>query len=259
MTSPVWNNAVRAPVSSIQARVELAAVCRLIASEGFAPIGGARLAARDPERAGVYFVNPGGMLLDEIHASALIEVDADGNRCDSGRGEPDSGALELVLAALEARPEAAAAAQVATTAGNVVAALREGLLPITQTAFLFVGAIGSMNWDPDASRQCVRGSIAHALGTDARAVLVRGRGLLVCAETLAHTWKLLFFLNKCCQSQIEAMAVANATGRQLKTPSEGVIDHAVAQSRSFVAHPRFIADWPSYLDQLDSEDASFRE
>ena len=35
---------------------------------------------------------------------------------------------------------------------------------------------------------------------------MRGRGLLVCGDTLAQTWKLLFFLDKCCRSQVAAMA-----------------------------------------------------
>lgn len=252
-----WNDPVRPPDSTAQVRLELAAVCRLVAREGMAPIGAARFVARDPERGGTYLVNPGGLLLDEVSASKLIAVDRDGVRFDDGQPEPDSGALVLALAALEAKPEAVAAAQAATTAGSVVAALRDGLQPITQTAFMFHGATGALDWRADASNAAVRERVATEFAEN-HALLVRGRGLLVAGTTLAQTWKLLFFLDKCCRAQVKALAAARAAGKLLTVPAQGVIDHAVAQSRSFIGHPRFVADWPSFLDQLDREDPSFR-
>lgn len=248
---------VGAPATTMEARLELAAVCRLIAREGLAPIGAARFAARDPERPGVYLANPGGLLLEEISASKLIAVDRDAVRLSDGTPEPDSGALALVLAALEAKPNAVAAAQVATTAGCVVASLRDGLIPMTQTTFMFHGALGSHDWDPAVSADVLRKQIADEIA-ECRALLVRGRGLLLTGKTLAQTWKLLFFLDKCCRSQIKAMSAINGSGRSLTIPSTAVIDHAVMQSRAFIEHPRFVADWPSDLDQLDREDPSYR-
>ncbi len=252
-----WNDAIGAPSSLAEARLELAAVCRLVARERMAPIGAARFAARDPERAGVYLANPGGLLLEEISASKLIAVDRDGVRLDDGKPEPDSGALALVLAALEAKPDAVAAAQAATTAGCVVASLKDGLIPMTQTTFMFHGAIGTHDWDPAATHDVVRAQVASDIA-DGLALLVRRRGLLVTGKTLAQTWKLLFFLDKCCRSQIDAMAAVNGSGRSLTLPTNPVIDHAVGQSRAFIQHARFVADWPSYLDQLDREDPSYR-
>lgn len=258
MTDLLWNDTARPPGTAAQARLELAAICRLIAREGLAPIGAARVATRDPDRPGVYFANPGGLLLEEVSASQLIEIDRDGNRLDDGASEPDAGALALVLAALEAKPDAVAAVQVATSAGCVVASLQDGLLPITQTAFMFHGAIGTHDWDPTATHDVLRERIAAEI-LQCRALLVRGRGLLVAGETLAQTWKLLFFLDKCCRSQISAMAAANASGKPLTMPSKSVIDHAVTQSHTFVRHSRFVADWPSVLEWLDREDSSYRK
>ncbi len=257
MTDFDWNEAVRPPATTEEARFELAAVCRLIARESMAPIGAARVAARDPARAGIYLVNPGGLLLDEVNASGLIAVDKDGVQIEGGKAEPDSGALALTLAALEAKPDAAAAVQAATTAGSVVAGLRDGLLPVTQTSFMFHDAIGTHDWDPMATIGVVRERVASELG-EGHALLIRGRGLLVAGSTLAQTWKLLFFLDKCCRSQIAAMAAANAAKKPLTIPAKTVIDHAVMQSRAFVNHPRFVADWPSFLDQIDREDPSYR-
>ena len=92
-----------------------------------------------------------------------------------------------------------------------------------------------------ANASTLRRDAGAALG-DGYALLVRGRGLLVCGNTLTQTWKLLFFLDKCCRSQIAAMAAAHAAGTPLTVPSDAVVTHAVAQSRGFVEHPRYIAD-----------------
>ena len=257
MTNLVWNDLVRPPVTTADARLELAAVCRLVAREGMAPIATARIAARDPERPDVYLVNPGGLLLEGVRASTLIAIDSDGVRLDDGKAEPDSGALALVLAALEATPDAVAAAQAATIAGCAISSLEDGLIPMTQTTFMFHGAIGCHDWDPALSKNGLHRQIASDMA-GCTALLVRGRGLLVTGKTLAQTWKLLFFLDKCCRSQVDAMAAANASGRSITIPSNAVIDHTVNQSRAFIDHPRFVADWPNCLDQLDREDPSFR-
>lgn len=254
-----WDSgAVMPPQTTAAARLELAAVCRLLARERLTPIGGARLAARDPENDGTYLIHPAAPLLEEAHASGLSAVNRDGIHQDTREREPDAGALAIVLAALEARPDTAAAALIASTAGCVVASLEAGLLPITQTAFMFHGAIGILDPDLDVDSDTLRREVSDALG-DSRALLVRGHGLFVCGDTLGQTWKLLFFLDKCCRSQITAMAAANAAGRPLTVPAEEVVSHAVAQSRGFVDHPRYVADWPSFLDQLDLEDSSWRE
>ena len=257
MTKLKWTDTVGAPVTSTEARLELAAVCRLVAREGMATIGGARFATRDPQQHGAYLANPGGMLLEEVSASKLIAVDRDGIRLDDGKGEPDSGALALVLAALEARPSAVAAAQVTTTASCAVASLQGGLAPISQTAFMFHGAIGNHDWKPFTDAHSLRCQIATEMA-ECPTQLVRGRGLLVTGKTLAQTWKYVFFLDKCCRAQISAMAISSAIGETLTIPPEEVIERTVKQSRAFIEHPRFVADWPSFLDQLDREDTSFR-
>ena len=254
-----WDDdAVTRPRTTLAARVELAALCRLLVREHLIPIAGARLAARDPENEGTYLVHPAAPLLEEARPLGMIAIDRDGVHQGNEKREPDAGALAIVLAALEARSDAAAAALIASTVGCVVASLEVGLLPITQTTFMFFGAIGSLNVDPEENLNGLRRKVADALG-EGRALLVRGHGLFVCGETLAQTWKLLLFLDKCCRSQVAVMAAAYAAGTPLTVPSDDVVSHAVAQSRGFVEHPRYVADWPSFLDQLDRKYPSWRE
>jgi ribulose-5-phosphate 4-epimerase/fuculose-1-phosphate aldolase len=198
------------------------------------------------------------MLLDEVSASKLIAVDREGMRVSDSTPEPDSGALALVLAALEARPNAVAAAQVTTAASCAVASLENGLAPISQTAFMFHGAIGTHHWRPTNDAKTLREQITHEMA-ECPTQLVHGRGLLVTGTTLAQTWKFVFFLDKCCRSQVSAMATSAATGNALTVPSDEVIERTITQSRAFIEHARFVADWPNFLQQLDREDPSFRE
>ena len=169
-----WDDdAVTRPQTTEAARVELAALCRLLIRERLIPIGGARLAARDPENEGTYLVHPAAPLLEEARPSGMIAVNRDGVHQINEKREPDAGALAIVLAALEARSDAAAAALIASTTGCVVASLEVGLLPITQTAFIFHGGIGSLNVDPEEDLNRLRQKVTDALGD----------GCIACART----------------------------------------------------------------------------
>ena len=93
----------------------------------------------------------------------MIAVDRDGVHQGNEKRKPDAGALAIVLAALEARSNASSAALIVSTAGCIVASLEVGLLPITQTAFMFSGAIGSLNVDPEEYLNGFRRKVADAL------------------------------------------------------------------------------------------------
>ena len=206
-----WDDdAVTPPATTEVARLELAALRRLLARERLTPIGGARVAARDPENQSSYLIHPAAPLFEEAKPSGMVTVDRDGVHQDTREREPDAGTLAIVLAALEARSDAAAAALIASTAGCVVASLEVGLLPITQTAFMFHGAIGTLDVDPEADSDAIRRGVADALG-DGRALLVaRGRGLFVCGETRRRP-------GNCCSSWISAADPRSRRWR-LRTP-----------------------------------------
>ena len=224
-TRQSWNSdAVTAPHTTAVARLELAAACRLLAREGLAPSGGARLAARDPEATGTYLTNPAAPLLEELRPSRLIAVDRDGVCHDTEKPEPDSGALAIVLAALEAKPDAAAAALIASASGCVVASLEDGLLPITQTAFMFHGAIGNFDFDPTADASTLRRDVGAALG-DGYALLVVGRPARL-RQYFGPTWKPCSFSTNAAAHKSRQWR-PHAAGTPLTVPSDAVVTHAV--------------------------------
>ena len=132
------DDAVTPPATTEVARLELAALCRLLARERLTPIGGARVAARDPENQSSYLIHPAAPLFEEAKPSGMVTVDRDGVHQDTREREPDAGTLAIVLAALEARSDAAAAALIASTAGCVVASLEVGLCPLHRRRSCFM-------------------------------------------------------------------------------------------------------------------------
>ena len=60
-----WDDdSVTPPATTEVARLELAALCRLLARERLTPIGGARIAARDPENQSFYLIHPAAPLFE---------------------------------------------------------------------------------------------------------------------------------------------------------------------------------------------------
>src|SRR6201995_1580688 len=62
-----------------QARVELAALYRLVALQGWDDLIFTHISARVPGPEHHFLINPYGMFFEEITASSLVKVDLDGN------------------------------------------------------------------------------------------------------------------------------------------------------------------------------------
>src|SRR3954471_19708309 len=65
-----------------QVRVDLAAAYRLVAHFRWDDLVFTHISARIPGRHDQFLINPYGLMFDEITASSLIKIDADGNKID---------------------------------------------------------------------------------------------------------------------------------------------------------------------------------
>src|ERR1700734_2909415 len=66
------------------ARVDLAACCRLIDLYGMTDLLGNNVTARVPGEDGHLLINPLGLLYDEVTASSVVKIDMDGNILSDG-------------------------------------------------------------------------------------------------------------------------------------------------------------------------------
>ena len=97
-------------------------------------------------------INLYGLLYREITASSLVKIDVEGNiiaKPDTDYGINKSGYV-IHGAIHKARPDVACIIHTHTRAGMAVAAMKCGLLPLSQTSIRFVGHIGYHDYEGPA-------------------------------------------------------------------------------------------------------------
>lgn len=109
-------------------RVDLAACYRLVALYGMTDLDATHISARDPHNPKQFFLNPYGLLFDEITASSLVKCDLDGHIIDSEHSLNMAG-YTIHSAVLAARSDAGCVVHTHTRAGMAVSAQREDSCP----------------------------------------------------------------------------------------------------------------------------------
>ena len=239
-----------------QTRVELAACYRLIARHGMSDLIYNHITAKVPGSAGHFLINPFGLLYTEITASNLYKIDLDGNvvlKPDTPYGVNRAGFL-IHSAIHGARPDIACVMHTHTRAGMAVAAMQEGLLPLTQTAMRFYGAIGYHDYEVPTADIAERERIAADLGPH-YAMVMRNHGLIGCGRSIPDAFNLMYWLESACQVQVDVLA-SGATP-VMPTPA---LAATMAHRYSPDGPMQFSRmEWPALVRQLDREDPSFRQ
>ena len=120
-------------------RVDLAAAYRLVHLYGMDEMIANHISARVPGKDGVFYINPYGMLYEQMHASCFIELDLDGNVVfnPTEYGINQAGFV-LHSAIHRARHDVDCIIHTHTIAGMAVSAMKQGLMPLAQTAMRFI-------------------------------------------------------------------------------------------------------------------------
>ena len=116
-----------------QARCDLAACYRLVDLYGWSDFFGTHISFRVPGT-DHFLLNPFGMLFDEITASSLSKVDQEGNALSESEYPINPAGFTIHSAVHMASHQFNAVLHTHTRAGNAVACLEEGLLPLHQKA-----------------------------------------------------------------------------------------------------------------------------
>ncbi len=187
--------------AELQTRQELALVYRLFDVFGWHELIYNHITVRVPGEPNCFLINQFGLLYGEITASNLVKVDLDG-RVLGGTGERINPAGFVVHSAVHAsREDAHAVIHTHTTAGQVVACSREGLLPLSFTSAFFQDRIAyhdfeGITLDTDESKR-----LARDLG-NRNIMILRNHGLLTCGKTLAEAFALHYHLQRACEVQM---------------------------------------------------------
>lgn len=254
---PTRPASVRERVSDAEwnVRTDLAACYRLVARYGMSDLIYNHITAKLPGEASHFLINPFGLLYTEITASCFYTLDLDGNIVDKPEGEfPVNRAGFMIHSAVHgARPDLKCVMHTHTRAGMAVSAMKQGLLPLTQTAMRFYGAIGFHDYEQPTVDMGERERIAHDLGPHS-ALILRNHGLLGCGPTVQDTWNLMYWLETACKVQVDVLS----SGVELSMPSPEL---CTEMSRRYGPDGKINfapMEWPALLRQLDREDPSYK-
>ena len=182
-----------------QTRCDLAACYRLMDCYGMTDLIYNHITARIPGTEHL-LINLYGLLYREITASSLVKIDVEGNilaKPDTDYAINKSGYV-IHGAIHKARPDVACIIHTHTRAGMAVAAMKCGLLPLSQTSIRFDGHIGYHDYEGPAVDLAERERLVADLGPH-DAMVMRNHGLLTCGATIQQAFNTMYQLEMSCR------------------------------------------------------------
>jgi len=238
-------------------RCELAAAFRLGDRFGWTELVWNHITGRVPQEPDHFLINPMGLRWDEISASKLIKVDADGNVIE-GDGEVPKAGYVIHSAVHEARPDVVACMHTHTNDGIAVSALRDGLQPLCHEALYFHDNIGYHDGEGAAMDVDERSRIQASLGAH-QALILRNHGLLTAGGSVGEAFTLMYWLQRACEVQMKVLA-SNVDWQSIPTSIAERFAKQRDQPRdSSEAFRPGQYEWPALVRQLDAGDPSFRD
>ena len=207
------------------ARVNLAACYRLATHFRMTDLIYTHISARVPGAEHHFLINAFGQLWDEISASTLVKVTLDGEIVEDPAGLGFNRAGYVIHSAVHrARPDVQCVMHTHTAAGVAVSAQEHGLLPVSQHAMRFYNRIAYHDYEGLALDLDEQARLTRDLG-ERKAMILRNHGLLVCGSSVYETFDYMYYLERACQTQINALA----GGAKLRIPPPEIAEKAAAQ------------------------------
>jgi ribulose-5-phosphate 4-epimerase/fuculose-1-phosphate aldolase len=227
------------------ARVELAALYRLVALHGWDDMIFTHISARVPGPDGHFLINPWGWFFDEMTASCLVKVDLEGAVVSPTDQFVNPAGFTIHSAVHGARADAHFVIHLHSDGGVAVSAQKEGLLPLTQHGLLIRPYLSYHDYEGVALHLDERARLIADLG-DKALMILRNHGLLAVGATAAQAWNWMYYLEKACRQQV--MALSAGRDGLLLAP-----EAAQAEARDQSAAMPFVAGlaWPGLLRLLD--------
>jgi ribulose-5-phosphate 4-epimerase/fuculose-1-phosphate aldolase len=232
-----------------RARLDLAACYRLVDRYGMTDLIYNHITLRIPGTEHL-LINLYGLLYKEITASSLVKIDVEGNviwKPETAYGINKSGYV-IHGAIHKARADVKCIIHTHTRAGMAVAAMKNGLLPLTQTGIRFVGHLAYHDYEGPAIDLDERKRLVADLGPH-NAMILRNHGLLTCGPSAGEAFNLLYNLELACRTQVDAMAAQT----ELVLPSQKVLDKTADLYQPGTRRPYGVLEWPAMLRLLKAE------
>jgi ribulose-5-phosphate 4-epimerase/fuculose-1-phosphate aldolase len=236
-----------------QLRIDLAACYRLVALYGWDDIVFTHISVRLPGDAG-FLINPYGMLFDEITASSLVRIDAEGNKLSESPYPVNPAGFVIHSAIHAVRHDAQCVLHTHTVAGVAVSAQEKGLLPISQQATVALASLGYHDYEGIAVRDDEKPRLQRDLG-DNTCLILRNHGLLTVGATVADAFLNMYLLERACEVQLAAQSGGAALLEVDPRIAAGVKENVRAVTRGLGGS----LAWPGLLRKLDRQNPGYRD
>lgn len=236
-----------------ETRVDLAAFYRLVALHGMTDLVLGHLSARVPGTSDQFLLNPYPRTFEQVTASTLVKVNADGDILLDVGYHYDTPAFTIHGAVYEMRPDAGSAAHTHTAAAMAFSAVPDALLPISPKSIRFHNVLARHSFEGIFDNPAERARLMADMG-HLSAGLLENHGYIACAPTVPGCWSVLYDLEQATKTHLAALS----TGAEIAVGSESAVradqKRLEAENASFASR-----SWAAQVRQLDRIDASFRD
>ncbi|MDG2003594.1 MAG: class II aldolase/adducin family protein [Novosphingobium sp.] len=200
-------------------RCELAAAFRLAAHFGWADNVATHMSARLPD--GTFLLNPFGLLFEEMTATSLMRMDMEGNVLEIPDGLTlNPAAYAVHSAVLDGRDDANCAIHFHSLDGVAVSALKDGLLPLSQSALLVCTDVAYHDYEGVVSPGEEKARMQADLG-DKHMMILRNHGTLSLGATVGAAFFRIYALETACTMQVRTLSMNS----ELELPRQEVLDN----------------------------------
>ena len=229
---------VSVPDGEKQVRRDLAACHRLADHFGWSDIVWNHITARVPGADNHFLIMEMGLRYDEVTAGNLVKLNQNGDPVGRNARANRTGFV-IHGAIYAARPEVNFIMHTHTRAGMAVSVLKDGLVPLVNDAVPLHGRVAYHDFEGVSTDSGESARIVSALG-DAPAMILRNHGLLTAGESAGEAFMLMYYLERACQVQMDALS----SGREINPVRRDILESAAERYRDFRYGKE---EWPALL------------
>jgi len=227
-------------------RVDLAAAYRIVAMFGWDDLVFTHISARLPGPGHRFLINPYGLMFEEITASSLITIDAEGRKLDDSPFDVNPAGFTIHSAIHAAREDANCVLHTHSLNGIAVSAQKGGVLPLSQQSIFVLSSLGYHDYEGVALRDDEKPRLVRDLGHHDY-LMLRNHGLLTVGRSVAAAVQAMYLFETVCTIQVRAQA----GGGELVHVDPAIIATARQQSAQVTRGQGASLTWPGLLRRLD--------
>ncbi|MBA4801280.1 MULTISPECIES: class II aldolase/adducin family protein [Euryhalocaulis] len=236
-----------------KARVDLAALYRLVRMHGWDDLFFTHISMRVPGPEEHFLLNPFGLLYEDVTASNLVKVDLEGNVLPPSKYGINPAGFTIHSAIHAAREDVHVALHLHSDAGVAVAAQKDGLLPISQLAMNIMSDVSYHDYEGLALVEDEKARLVADLG-EKNTMILRNHGTLSVGSHPFQAYLRIYILERACKIQ----TMAQSGGAELVQWDKGMQDKVFKQGEEGILNEFFLEiAWAALLDRVRRESPGF--